>query len=141
MEDPSTANGAAGPALAARCYEFVAGLPAFEEQTRFRLVEKPEYAPLVVLESAQAPELRFVCAPAELLVPGFQYDVSEEERAVLGEGDRICLAVLTFSDDAPPTANLMAPILLCPATGRGVQAIQAEPRYSHCQPIRRASSC
>lgn len=137
MEDPVIACGAAQPTSPSGCFEFVSGLPAFEDQTRFRLVEKPEFAPLVVLESASAPELRFICAPVDLLVSGFQYDLSEEEHAALGDGDRICLAVLTFSESAPPTANLMAPILLCPASGRGVQAIQAEPRYSHCQPIRR----
>lgn len=129
-------------------FDFPAGLPAFEQERRFRLVENPEFAPLVLLQSTNTPSLRFVCAPAALLDPAYRPETSEEDEALLGRGAGvassgrlICLAILTFPESGPPTANLMAPILLDPMTRRGVQCVQSSPRYSHCHPLRREPPC
>ena len=129
-------------------FEFPVGLPAFEQERRFRLLTRPEFSPLAVLESAGRPELRFVCAPAQLLDAGYRVETSEEDEAVLecgpedaGAGHLLCLAILTFPESGPPTANLMAPVLLNPGTGRGVQSIRPECGYSHCHPLRGGEPC
>lgn len=122
-------------------YEFPAGLPAFEQLRRFRVVEKPEFAPLVLLESAEREGLRFVCAPARLLDAGYLVELNEEDRAALGwtaeesAGSLECLAILTFPANGVPTANLMAPVLLDREGRHGVQSIQAKAGYSPCHPL------
>jgi hypothetical protein len=52
-------------------FEFPLGLPAFEDEKRFLLIERAEFSPLVLLQSAVRPELRFVCAPASILDPDY----------------------------------------------------------------------
>jgi flagellar assembly factor FliW len=122
-------------------YEFPAGLPAFEQLRRFRVVERPEFAPLVLLESTEREGLRFVCAPARLLDAGYRLEMNDEDRAVLGwaaeeaAGRLECLAIVTFPADGAPTANLMAPVLLDPERRRGVQSIQSRAGYSACHPL------
>ncbi|MEJ5366990.1 MAG: flagellar assembly protein FliW [Bryobacteraceae bacterium] len=124
-------------------YHFPRGIPAFENVTRFELIENPVYAPLVVLEAPEGPPLRFACAPVELIAPDYQLELSEEETALLGGGEAPLrlLAILTFREGAPPTANLLAPVVLNPATRVGVQSVQASLRYSHVHPVREASPC
>lgn len=133
---------------AVREYVFPAGLPAFEQERRFRLVARPEFSPLVLLESTARPDLRFVCAPAAVLEAGYVPETSEDDEALLecGPGDAaagrlLCLAILTFAEAGPPTANLMAPVLLNPAAGRGVQSIQSTADYSCCHPVRGGPAC
>lgn len=129
-------------------FEFPAGLPAFEQERRFRLVARPEHTPLVLLESMASPGLRFVCAPVRLLHPDYRPEASEDDLALLGCGEQgaadgrlLCLAILTFPESSPPTANLLAPLLLNPDTGRGVQSIQPGGAYSHCHPVRGDAPC
>jgi flagellar assembly factor FliW len=125
-------------------YQFPRGIPAFEHVTRFSLVENPFFTPLVVLESETVPPLRFACAPVACLMPDYHLELSEEESALLGscEPSRLLVfAILTFREDAPPTANLLAPIVLNPASGAGLQSVQANLRYSHIHPLRETSLC
>ncbi len=125
-------------------YNFPLGIPAFEHVTRFSLVENPLFAPLVVLESETVPPLRFACAPVGFLMPDYQLELSGDESVLLGpiEPSRLLvLAILTFSEAAPPTANLLAPVVLNPASGIGLQSVQANLLYSHIHPLREASPC
>lgn len=137
-------NDSMSSAIRRHSYHFPRGIPAFENVTRFELVENPLYAPLVVLESLEGPLLRFACAPVELLAPGYRLELSEEESAVLGgagvESLRL-FAILTFREGAAPTANLLAPLVLNPETRVGVQSVQANLNYSHVHPLREVSQC
>jgi len=47
--------------------------------------------------------------------------------------DVLCLAIITTGDGQPPTANLLAPIVMNLRTNVAVQAIQTETGYSHQQ--------
>lgn len=105
-------------------FDFPAGLPAFEKHIRFRLTTGPPYAPLVFLESLVAPHPRFICLPATEFFPGYEWRTDAAEEELLGEGPRLCLAILTFPEEGAPTANLLAPVVLGLATRRGVQSIQ-----------------
>ncbi len=126
-------------------YRFPFGIPAFEHLTGFRLLESPAWAPLVVLESESEPPVRFACAPVRLLMPGYRLELSDAEMAALGWSgggtEPILLAILTFVEGRPPTANLLAPVVLNPETRSGVQSVQAHASYSHAHPLRQESSC
>jgi flagellar assembly factor FliW len=115
-------------------YHFPLGIPAFEEERSFVLIRRGEFSPFLVLQSATKPRLRFICLPLALLAPAYPLDSEEEALASLGiaqpPGNWIALAVITFAAGEPPTANLLAPIILNPSTRCGVQSLQPGSGYS-----------
>ena len=123
--------------------EFPAGLPAFEDQTRFVLIERSDLAPLVFLQSLALPDLAFPALPVAIVAPGYEIDIPEEDRALLGlagppdaaGAGLLYLAVVTLSGEAPATVNLMAPVVVNSALRRAVQVIQTALRYSHRHPL------
>ncbi len=119
--------------------EFPDGLPAFESDKRFVLLERPETGPLLFLQSLVHPELCFLALPVECIDRHYRIDLGPEDRAALGmepaadgveTGPLLCLAVLTVRDNQPPTANLMAPVVIHRLSRRGRQIIQYESAYS-----------
>ncbi len=123
-------------------FDFPLGLPAFETLRRLRLVRPQEFEPLVLLESLEVSGLKFVCAPLELIAPDYVLELLTEEEALLGAGkELIRLAILTFPEAGGPTANLLAPVVLNPATRRGLQSVQAGSVHSHCHALRGGARC
>jgi flagellar assembly factor FliW len=114
--------------------EFPHGLPAFETQKYFRLIESPKREPLLFLESETNPELSFLMLPVALIDPEYQLALSAEDQEALGAGPKSrlrCLAVITAAENLPPTANLLAPVVVNLDSGRAVQAVRSDARYSH----------
>lgn len=123
---------------------FPAGLPGFENEHRFLLVDHPACRPVTFLQSASLGRLCFITMPAVSLAPEFRLSASAEDLRALGLSgeaqpeigkDVLCLAIISISDDGTPAADLLAPVLVNPRRGIGVQAIQEEPQYSHCEPL------
>jgi len=125
-------------------FEFPQGLPAFNEETRFVLIEMPENSPLVFLQSLRQPELCFLAFP--ILVADREYRLAvcrdDLEALELDEGRQpnlgsevLVLALVSLHDGFSATANLMAPIVLNLKTLRGLQAIRQDNLYSHQHPI------
>lgn len=118
--------------------EFPYGLPAFETQKRFRLVESRECEPLLFLESETNPELSFLLLPMAMIDPQYQLALSAEDRETLGASSMSslrCLAVITAAEELPPTANLLAPVVVNVDSGRAVQAVRSDTAYSHNYPL------
>lgn len=123
--------------------EFPAGLPGFEEEHEFLLIEVEESVPLKFLQSVQKPSLSFVCAPMSLVSPRYEGALSRSDRDLLAmptEGAASgmmleWLAILCFSRPEAPTANLLGPLVLRRDVGLGVQSIREDARYSARQPI------
>lgn len=124
--------------------EFPAGLPGFENERRFVILEQPENKPLVFLQSLTQPDLCFLALPVLTVDPCYQPVISAEDLAALelpedrqpGIGrDVLCLAILSLSEGHVPTANLLAPLVIHLGTRRGLQAIQSEVGYSHQHPL------
>lgn len=124
---------------------FPAGLPAFENETRFLLIEDTGSAPVVFLQSLATPRLLFVALPARFVDASFQLELVAEEREALGiEPDRaplvegvdfISLAILTVRDGAAVTANLLAPVVIASQSRRALQIIQSGSGYSVNHPL------
>jgi flagellar assembly factor FliW len=131
---------------------FSAGLPGFEDQTRFALVEQPGLTPIVFLQSLEREELCFVAAPVEALLPNYDLAMTSEdlERLALNTSRQpspgrevLCLALLCAASSGreagngraentgPTTANLLAPLVINLETRAAVQAVRADARYSH----------
>lgn len=118
---------------------FPAGLPGFPARTRFLLIERDAFAPIVFLHSAEAPELCFCAAPVAAVDPDYQLAMTEEdERLLRAAGTPPCLAILAILAPTPSggwTANLLAPVVIDLKSRRGVQAVRSDARYSHQHPV------
>lgn len=126
------------------CFEFPGGLPAFEEERRFLPLETPAHKPLLFLQSATTPSLCFIAVPVLVADPQYDLAVSFEDLEALELSvDRqpkigsevLVLTLLSIGENAPTTANLLAPVVINLATRRGLQAIRYDRAYSHEQPL------
>ena len=91
---------------------FPRGLPGFEEQKRFVLMERDGLAPIVFLQSVQTPGLCFLAVSVWVADPGYQVGMTRDDLCALGLKDQpkpgngtICLAILSGGGEAF-TANL-----------------------------------
>jgi flagellar assembly factor FliW len=123
---------------------FLAGLPGFEDCRRFTMLNHGEQPSLIFLQSLERPELCFLAVPALLLRGDYELAVSEEDLAMLGfragsqpnpRDEALALAILSLTEGEPPTVNLLAPVIVNPATRRAVQAIRVDGRYSCREPF------
>lgn len=111
--------------------EFREGIPAFPDAIQFVLIELPSMTPLIYLQCLSDPKLCFLTVPAICLDSSYRLTVGEEELREIGGGEEhLILAILTASDHAPPTANMVAPVVIHRGTRRGKQMIQLEGGYS-----------
>ena len=125
-------------------FDFPRGLPAFEDEKRFVLIELPENAPLVFLQSLTQATLCFLAFPILVADRDYQLAVSAEDLVAL-DLDRgrqpelgrevLVLALVSLHGGFSVTANLMAPVVLNLETRRGLQAIRPDRLYSHQHPI------
>jgi flagellar assembly factor FliW len=119
--------------------EFPRGLPGFEECRQFVLVQIPQTAPLVFLQSLEQASLCFTTMPVQSVDPDYRLHVIPEDLALVDlpaqrrpriGHDVLCLAVLAVRESGP-TANLLAPLVVNLANRKGVQAVAPESDYSH----------
>ncbi len=129
---------------------FPSGLPGFERETRFVLLERPEWAPIVFLQSLGSAELCFLAVPVGTLDPAYSLSVTHEDLQGLGldeesqpgsDAQVLCLALLCAPENGPVTANLLAPVVLNLKNRIAVQAVRADQRYSHQHAIQTETAC
>jgi len=126
------------------CFDFPCGLPAFDNERQFLPLHVPEQEPLVFLQSTKTPELCFVAIPVLVADPAYCLAATREDLEIVGLGtarqpcigsEALVLALLAIRDQAPATANLLAPLVINLANRRAVQAIRCDSRYSHQHPL------
>ncbi len=124
---------------------FPNGLPGFEGEHRFTLVEDASHSPLLSLESETTPDLRFYALPVSAIDPHYDLQLSPEDLAILeveqvpGEDGILCLAILAALENGPFSANLLAPVVVNCTRKLAVQAVRMDQRYSHCHPLGEAT--
>ena len=127
---------------------FPSGLPAFDEETRFLLIERSSTAPLVFLQSLLHPELCFLTLPILAVDPAYRISINaadlraldlDSTRQPLIGTEVLCLAVIAAGEQGS-SANLLAPVIVNPATQRGLQAIRVDLEYSHQHPLEKTCS-
>jgi len=137
-------------------FDFPQGLPAFEDEKRFVLIEAPRqgeaspqgeasgHGSMLFLQSMARASLCFVAVPILVVDQGYELAIAPEDLEELGcdvrrqpvLGDEVMvLALISSHGKFVATANLMAPVVLNVKIRRGVQAIRRDSRYSHAQPI------
>lgn len=132
------------PYLEESVFDFPQGLPAFEAEKRFVLIETPERAPLVFLQSLVRASLCFLAFPILVVDKCYHLAIAPEDLETLGlyparqpalGAEVMVLALVCLHDNMLPTANLMAPIVLNVKTRQGLQAIRRDSRYCARQAI------
>jgi flagellar assembly factor FliW len=120
------------------------GLPGFEQEREFILIDRPLNRPLVFIQSLRTASLCFVALPILSIDAGYQLSISGEDLDVLGldpsrqphiGNDVACLAIIAIGQDRLMTANLLSPLVISLRTCVAVQAIQASCNYSHRHPL------
>lgn len=126
------------------CFDFPYGLPAFEDERGFVIIETTAHKPLLFLQSVTTPALCFIALPVLLADPHYKLAMNAGDLAALqlppGAQSRIGVDVLVFTllsiqSDAPATANLLAPVVINLANRKALQAIRNDAVYSHAQPL------
>jgi flagellar assembly factor FliW len=131
-------------------FSFPQGLPAFEDDKSFVLIqapdqhEAPDRGSILFLQSMARASLCFVALPILVVDGKYELAIAPEDLEELGldvhrqpvlREEVMVLALISLYDKLPATANLMAPVVLNVKTRRGLQAIRRDSRYSHAQPI------
>jgi flagellar assembly factor FliW len=125
-------------------FDFPVGIPGFEDQVAFLFVEQPATRPLIFMQSLLNSRLCFLAVPALTVDREYRLNLSADDLATLGlkpedplriGTDIGCFVLLTVSEDAAPTVNMMSPIVVNLRSRRGVQAIPTTSEYSLRQPL------
>ena len=110
---------------------FANGLPGFPAARRFGCAPwgGPD-SPFLVLTGHDPVNIQFVVVPPESFFPDYRPDFSSEHLAAVGldhAEDAVVLVIVTLEGKpGGATANLLGPLLIHPATGEAVQAVQPE---------------
>jgi flagellar assembly factor FliW len=120
--------------------EFEEGLPGFEAERRFVVIQQPQHYPLVFLQSVATSALCFPALPVRVVDPQYDVSIADSDRQVLGiigelrlGENTIALALIAIHED--PTANLLAPVVINLQTRAAAQCIDPGMRYSHRYPL------
>ncbi len=124
--------------------QFPCGLPGFESETQFLLIEPQNSAPLIFLQSMRESGLCFLTLPILKVDPQYQLATTAEDLQVLEldtekapqiGADINCLAVIAVAESGAATANLLAPLVINRSNRRALQAIRMDSVYSHQHPL------
>lgn len=121
--------------------DFAEGLPGFESERQFVMVQQPQHHPLVFLQSIGTPALSFPALPVGVIVPEYQPMLSDMDKDLLGfdaqprVADNALVLALIAVHSEDPTANLLAPIVVNLNTRVAAQCIDPGMRYSHRFPL------
>ena len=113
------------------------GMPGFESQYRFVVIQQPQHHPLVFLQSLDTPDLCFPALPAQVVEPGYQLCISDADLELLGFvsqpriGEEAIFLALIAIHEEDPTANLLAPIVINLKTSAAAQCIDSDLAHSH----------
>ena len=109
-----------------------AGLLGFPDCHRFALLQNDEAGAFRWLQSADLPDLAFVVTDPSLWVPDYQVAIRREQMEELGMDrleDATVLVIVNKRDDVL-SANLQGPVVVNATTGRAMQLVLADKRWT-----------
>lgn len=113
---------------------FEAGLPGFEDETEFVLLDISKQVIFQILQSTKTPDLAFFVVNPYLLYEDYTIELKDsiiEALSIKNEKEVVILAVMTlkqpFSDS---TINLKAPLVINLTTKQAKQYILNDEKYS-----------
>jgi flagellar assembly factor FliW len=127
-----------GAAVHEEVVTFADGLPGFESNHRFVLVASPSLDPFTLLQGVGSDAPSFVAIDPRQVEPAFVGEVGTADRARLdaaSDAPLVWLALVSAREHAPATVNLRAPIVINPASMRGIQIVPVESPYRLDHPL------
>jgi flagellar assembly factor FliW len=121
--------------------DFPDGLPGFEACRQYVLVSGPAVAPFTIVQGLGPASPAFAAIDPAHVVDGYRVELDDADRARLGaadDGTLLWLALVSPQQEPVPTVNLRAPLVINPATLRGIQLIAADSPYPFDHPLRTA---
>jgi flagellar assembly factor FliW len=123
---------------AANVIEFVGPILGFEDERSFALSPLEATGTLWTLESTRTPHLRFVVAAPQPFFPDYVPVVDDAAVAQLQADGAELTVLVILTVDGPiraATANLLAPLVLAPASQRAMQIVLADDTHSVHAPL------
>jgi flagellar assembly factor FliW len=124
---------------------FPEGIPGLAGAQGFVILRPDEMEPIAVLQSIEDEHVSLPVIPVHAVAADYTLTLSAEDRATLraapdqDPGAFVCLAVLILPGAITPAAcNLLAPIVINPASMRGKQIVQVDSGYPALQPLEAA---
>jgi flagellar assembly factor FliW len=115
---------AEAPAPQGRQLHFIQPLPGFDDIDAFTLAAIDARGLLYAMRAVVDPSLRFILAPPEGFFADYRPEIADEVGDALGAGEVEVLVIVSVPSGLhDATANLRAPIVISPATGRAMQII------------------
>ena len=109
----------------ARIVNFVEPMPGFDDEHSYSLSAIDDQGVLLAMRSTRDPDLRFVLLAPEMIFDDYHPDLGPVVTEALEAQDDVrVLVVLTIGAGlADATANMRAPIVLSPGSGRAMQVV------------------
>ena len=124
---------------------FPEGIPGLSGVRRFVILRAEEMEPIAVLQSIEDEHVSLPVIPVHTVDGEYQIALSVQDRKTLAIDETqdvsglVCLAVLVLPGaETPAACNLLAPIVINPASMRGKQVVQINSSYSALQPLEAA---
>jgi flagellar assembly factor FliW len=123
---------------------FPEGLLGFEECRRFLLIRQADLGSLSFLQSLENPLLCFPVLPAAQVDPNFHLRLDPEHCRLLGLPEAqagyapeaiLALAIVSFDEVDPPSANLLGPVVIHIQRKRAAQVVQFDSGYLARHPV------
>jgi flagellar assembly factor FliW len=123
-----------------RVINFPGGIPGFENDREYSIFPIDGDGPFYYMHALKNPDLCLVLAVPFAFFPDYELELSADSLEILGienkEQELAIFAVLTIPRDfREATANLLAPIIVNPATRKGLQHVAGNTRYQTKHPI------
>ncbi|MFQ5698206.1 MAG: flagellar assembly protein FliW [Myxococcota bacterium] len=123
-----------------RILHFERGLPGFPRCTRFIVMEHDRETPLKWLQCLDRPELAFLIAEPDQILPDYALEVPEPALAAIGSGPgappgSLAAFLILNVDEGCLTANLRAPVIVNIEQRRALQWILEDPELPMRQQI------
>jgi len=120
---------------------FAEGIPGFESCRQFVLLTGSGVEPFTIVQGLGPDAPAFAAIDPLRVVDGYRAELGEADRArLLAQNDAglVWLAIISVGASGIPTANLRSPLVINPASLRGIQLIPADSAYSFEHPLRAA---
>ena len=133
---------AAPPLAALAALELTEALPGFPGYRDYALVAADGSGLVFWLQALDLEGPRFLAVPAAPYFPEYAPSLPGTVRTELGLGEQVaaplyCLVTVPGGDIEKATANLRAPLVVNPATGRARQVVLADGTHPIRRPLRR----
>lgn len=104
---------------------FAGPIFGFEQYRRFVFLYREEVSrEFIWLQSVEEEALCFILVQPDLITDNYQPELPDETKNLLGEGDYMCLLVVSLREPAKEsTVNLKSPIIVNPALHKAAQFV------------------